>query len=42
MGTILHLYHPLQKDRNTFAKINKQHLDNDISNFNKIQKNTLI
>jgi glycosyltransferase involved in cell wall biosynthesis len=42
MGTVLHLYHPLQKDRNKFAKINKQHLDNDISNFNKIQKNTLI
>lgn len=42
MGTVLHLYHPLQKDRNKFAKINKQHLDNDISNFNKIQKDTLI
>lgn len=42
MGTILHLYHPIQKNRNEFARINKQHLKNDISNFNQIQKNTLI
>lgn len=41
-GTILHLYHPPQKQIEKYSKINKQHLDNDISSTYKIQKNTFI
>lgn len=41
-GTILHLYHPLQKQIDKYSKINTQHLNNDISSFNKIQKDSFI
>jgi|TARA_R110000851_G_scaffold55660_5_gene130462 glycosyltransferase involved in cell wall biosynthesis len=41
-GTILHLYHPPQKQIEKYSRINKQHLNNDISNFNKIQETKFI
>lgn len=41
-GEVLHFPHPEQTKKHESATINRQHLDNDISNPNKTQKITLI
>lgn len=41
-GQVFHFPHPEQNEKYEWVKINKQHLDNDISNLDKAQEGSLI